>query len=253
MTLAKKGLILFLFLGALTVLVIDSTIKPKSAQTESTLSKTILPDFTQYTDVNQKKTAFFEYMLPYIQKANAEILTERKAIKAMDINHLSTKQQTQLTVLLKKYRVKGDVVTAETKQTLLTKIDIIPPSLALAQAANESSWGTSRFAKHAFNFYGQWCFTKGCGLVPSQRTSGMNHEVRKFKTPYASVKGYMHNLNSHPAFKKLREQRMYARLQNQPPTGLALAKGLINYSERKEEYIEEIGAMIRHNKLDLLD
>ena len=253
MTLTKKLLMIALFLGILGMIAISSHFTTQQAEPVPMTPVSTLPDFNQYADVKKKKAAFFEYLLPHIQKANSEILLERQTAKAMDITQLSKAQHTQLKALMDKYRVKDNEITAGSQQKLLNKIDIIPPSLALAQAANESSWGTSRFATQAFNFYGQWCFTKGCGLVPKNRSAGLKHEVRKFKSPYESVKGYMHNLNSHPAFKKVRQQRSQARLQNATPTGLTLAKGLINYSERKEDYIEEISAMIRHNKLAYLD
>lgn len=217
------------------------------------IASTALPDFNQYKDVKQKKTAFFDYMLPHIKKANTEIIAERQMIEKMNFSKLSNKEWYSLGALLEKYRIKDKQINSKTKQKLLKKVDIIAPSLALAQAANESAWGTSRFAKQGFNFYGQWCFTKGCGIVPKQRSSGMNHEVRKFNSPYASVKGYMLNLNSHPAFTKVRDERLKARQKDTKPTGLQMAKGLINYSERKEEYIKEIGSMIRYNKLDVLD
>ncbi|MBN2865223.1 MAG: glucosaminidase domain-containing protein [Thiotrichales bacterium] len=248
LTRTQQFLIAALFAGSLLALITSNQTK-----SEQTVTKPVLPDFTQFTDVKAKKSAFFDYMLPYVQQANAEIMAERQKIKTMDFKNPSSQAQTAIQALLKKYRIDATDITPEVQQALLKKVDIISPSLALAQAANESSWGTSRFAKEAYNFYGQWCFTRGCGLVPNQRSAGMVHEVKTFKSPYESVKGYMLNLNSHPYFKPLREQRLIARQTNQPPTGYALASGLIRYSERKEEYIKEIRAMIRSNKLYTLD
>lgn len=212
-----------------------------------------LPDFASYKDVKQKKQAFFNYMLPYVEKANQEILAERKEVTAMNMKKLTNKQWDRLSLLLDKYRVNDKQITENTLKKLLQKIDTIPASLALAQAANESSWGTSRFAKKAYNFYGQWCFTKGCGLVPKLRSAGMTHEVKKFASPYESIKGYMLNLNSHPAFLSLRQYRSELRQKNMKPQGMVLAKGLEKYSERKQEYIKEVISMIRYNKLDVLD
>ena len=212
-----------------------------------------LPDFAQFSDAKAKKTAFFDYMLPFVEQANSEVLAEREMILKIDFNRPTTKQQVQLQYLMEKYRVADEQINLVTQQKLLKKVDIIAPSLALAQAANESSWGTSRFAKEAYNFYGQWCFTEGCGLVPKQRRPGMTHEVKMFDTPYESVKGYMHNLNSHPYFKPLRDQRLQARKNNAQPIGLELVSGLAKYSERKEEYIADISAMIRNNNLAAFD
>ncbi|GKT11467.1 MAG: Bax protein [Thiomicrorhabdus sp.] len=217
------------------------------------MASTALPDFSKFKDVKQKKTAFFNYLQPYIEKANGEILQERKFIQTVNFSHLSTSQTVKIESLMAKYRVTDKVISAQTKTALLTKVDVIPASLALAQAANESAWGTSRFARKAFNFYGQWCFSKGCGLVPLQRTKGMTHEVRKFSSPYESVKGYMLNLNRHKAFKLVRTERLKQRKQKLAPTGLKLAKGLVHYSERKHEYVKEISSMIRYNKLARFD
>ncbi len=217
------------------------------------LASTKVPDFSQYKDVNQKKTAFFEFMLPYIKKSNAEIKKSRNFLQALSPNELS-KQQSRLMAMAEKYRVSHkDKTLLEIKKALLKKVDVIPPSLALAQAANESAWGTSRFARNASNFYGQWCFTKGCGLVPRQRTSGKGHEVRKFDSAYISVKSYIHNLNSHPAYAQLREIRYKKRQQKQRATGLELVVGLEKYSQRKHAYVKELSSMIRYNKLSRYD
>lgn len=217
------------------------------------MASTTLPDFSKFKDVKQKKSAFFNYLQPHIEKANAEILQEREYIQSVNFKQLSAAQISKVEGLVKKYRLKKGPVTTKTKKALLKKVDIIPASLALAQAANESAWGTSRFARKAFNFYGQWCFSKGCGLVPLQRSKGMKHEVRKFSSPYESVKGYMLNLNSHRAFAAVREARFKQRQKNQQPAGLTLAKGLVKYSERKHEYVKEISSMIRYNKLAKFD
>ncbi len=208
-----------------------------------------VPDFSHYKDVKKKKIAFFEFMLPYIKKSNAEIKKTRGFLQALSANQLS-KQQSRLIEIAEKYRVshKGKPLL-EVKRALLKKVDIIPPSLALAQAANESAWGTSRFARKASNFYGQWCFTKGCGLVPNQRGTGKGHEVRKFDSAFVSVKSYIHNLNSHPAYAQLREIRYKKRQQKQRATGLELVVGLEKYSQRKHEYVKELSNMIRFNKL----
>jgi len=219
----------------------------------SLMASPVLPDFGQFKDVKQKKSAFFNYLIPHIEKANAEILSERKFVKEINFTQLSASQTAKVETLVKKYRLKDKTISGHTKRDLLTRIDIIPASLALAQAANESAWGTSRFARKAFNFYGQWCFSKGCGLVPLQRSQGMKHEVRKFNSPYESVKGYMLNLNSHRAFKLVRSERLKQRKQNQKLSGLKLAKGLVKYSERKHEYVKEISSMIRYNKLKRFD
>jgi len=212
-----------------------------------------LPDFSKYKDVKQKKTAFFNYLLPYINQSNSAILKQRRYIKSLNFNQLSDSDKANIQVLIKRYRFKYTDITPQTKKTLLKKVDVIPPSLALAQAANETAWGSSRFAKKALNFYGQWCFKQGCGLVPLRRPQGEYHEVKIFNTPLESVKSYMLMLNSHPAFKPLRDTRWQASAHNQPINGLLLAHGLKDYSARKEVYVNAIASMIRTNKLVKFD
>ena len=129
----------------------------------------------------------------------------------------------------------------------------MPPSLALAQSANESAWGTSRFAKQGNNFYGQWCYREGCGIVPKQRNHSAKHEVAKFKNVQLSTNAYIHNINSHNAYSNLRTLRATQRKAGKVISGQALAVGLQKYSERGSEYVKEIQAMIRFNKLGQYD
>ena len=149
--------------------------------------------------------------------------------------------------------MEGETGSEQQFTGLRHKLDVIPPSLILAQAANESAWGTSRFATKGNNLFGQWCFSKGCGLVPRGRAEGASHEVAKFSSPYRSVRAYIQNLNRHPTYQLLRDVRLEDRRDNAPLSGLELAEGLLGYSERGEEYIEEIRAMIHYNNLEFYD
>jgi Bax protein len=133
------------------------------------------------------------------------------------------------------------------------RVDEIPPSLALAQAAIESAWGTSRFAVQGNNLFGQWCYKKGCGLVPLRRDSGSRHEVAKFSSVTQSVNAYMRNLNTHRAYSDLRANRAQLKATEQNVTGHLLAANLLDYSELREVYVEEIRAVIRINKLAQYD
>ncbi|MCH2040363.1 MAG: glucosaminidase domain-containing protein [Saccharospirillaceae bacterium] len=208
-----------------------------------------LPDFAAFQDVKEKKRAFFGFLKPLIAQANKDVLLERNTIEILSKKaELDETEQKTLKALLKKYRVKASD-KAQQFTELSQKVHIIPPSLVLAQAANESAWGTSRFAKQGNNLFGQWCFSKGCGLVPTSRNSGASHEVAKFDSPYGSVVSYIRNLNSHPSYAELRQLRMQELNDKNNSTGMTLAAGLLKYSERGEEYVKEIRAMIRHNKL----
>ena len=213
-----------------------------------------LPDFTQYKDVKEKKTAFFDYMRPIVEQQNLKIkytrafLEEIKNQTSVDLEHNAAVIK-KLRRLAKSYEVSATKPEQIIKR-LMVKIDTLPVSLVLVQAANESAWGTSRFAREANNLFGQWCFTPGCGLVPKGRSEGDRHEVRKFDTPSASVASYMKNLNSHPAYKNLRAKRAQIKLAGGVVSGVALAEELGSYSERKDEYINELVSMIRQNDLE---
>jgi Bax protein len=215
------------------------------------------PDFMAFTDVKAKKQAFFDYMYYFIEKVNLEVLERRVTIDA--ILEKSADKLTQqdiafvdeMSELYLKDHDSSD--TLASAKILQEYIRVIPPSLALAQAANESAWGTSRFATDANNFFGQWCFKKGCGLIPSQRNSGQVHEVRKFESPEGSVRSYIRNLNTHYTYDELREIRDNLYDKNKPVTGIDLAEGLKGYSERGEEYVKELQSMIRFNKLTKFD
>jgi len=214
----------------------------------------LLPDFTQYQVVSEKKSAFFEYLRPFIRQENNKIAYDRAFLEKLSADfsqspHHNTATLRKLKRLAGRYYVKGSDIKHMIVELKL-RIDFIPEALVLAQAANESAWGTSRFAKQANNLFGQWCYTKGCGLVPKGRTGNAKNEVKKFDSPQASVTSYMRNLNSHNAYIQLREIRNQLRLGGQKVTGAKLAQGLGSYSERGEHYIKEITAMIRQNKLD---
>lgn len=218
-----------------------------------------IPDFSSIKDVRLKKKTFFEFMYPKIITANAKVADERTQLKKLKINWLknsqfSTKENGQFVNLLKKYRedkIKLDVLSK--LNNLLLKVDAIPPSLILAQSANESAWGTSRFAKKGNNYFGQWCYKKGCGLVPSQRNAGATHEVAKFNDVQTSVNAYIFNINVSRSYATIRRLRQKMRSTGKTIDSLMLAKGLSLYSERGAEYVKEIQSMIRFNKLQQYD
>lgn len=215
----------------------------------------VIPEFSAITDVKVKKQTFFDFMLPMVRAANNQVWIERQKLLALQDQAnseapLSDADAALLTELAGRYRVKKDTLsTTETINQLLVKVDTIPASLVLAQSANESGWGTARFARNGNNFFGIWCFSADCGLVPKQRDEGAKHEVARFSSVQAGVHYYVRLLNSHPAYDPLREIRAELRVQGQAVSGRALAEGLLNYSERREAYVEELRAMIRVNRL----
>ncbi len=146
--------------------------------------------------------------------------------------------------------MEGSLDDPATLQELMLRVDAIPPALALAQAANESAWGTSRFSREANNLFGEWTYVATDGLVPKKRDPDKKHFVRKFESLQASIASYMNNLNRGHAYDKFRSIRAEMRKSNRPLSARKLAAGLVRYSERGEHYVKEIQRMIRHNKLD---
>lgn len=223
---------------------------------ESTAQAPVLkdvPDFTQYHQVQKKKRAFFHYLKPELVHQNALIKQDRIFLKQMrqlqqQGQSLDQQQQQRLQEICNKYEVEAIPHTDQQWQDLLSMVDVVPVELTLVQAANESAWGTSRFARRGYNFFGLWCYRKGCGFVPRRREDDAVHEVAKFRNLRHAVKTYLLNLNSYYAYDHLREIRSQLRQQGQKVTAEALAKGLVNYSTRRQEYVQELIAMIRHNE-----
>ena len=133
-------------------------------------------------------------------------------------------------------------------EELLLRIDIIPTSIALAQAAKESGWGTSRFALEGNAIFGQWTWS-GNGIAPLDRESNKSHKILKFPILRASVKAYQNNLNTHKSYLKFREKRSNMRKQNKNITGLDLTDTLKNYAETGSDYIKILNQIIKQNRL----
>ncbi len=136
----------------------------------------------------------------------------------------------------------------------MARVDIIPPALALGQAAYESGYGTSRFAVEGNSLFGQWTY-KGDGIKPKQqRTSTKgDHRIKAFEWPFDSVRGYFVNLMTHPAYEDFRHLRAELREAGKPLDSLVLADGLVKYSERGQEYVDSLKGIIRVNNLDITD
>ncbi len=214
-------------------------------------------DLDRIAETETRKRVFFKILLPLILLVNDEILTEREQLLAIqqqldNADTLSPEQQHTLETLASRYQVDlKDKEASRAVEILLRRANIIPVELALAQAANESAWGTSRFTLVANNLFGQWTFIPGQGIVPEGRPEGETYEVRKFPTLYDSVRSYANNLNSHEAYRPFRILRAQQRPEGELD-GLVLAEGLLSYSIRGEEYVREIQSMIRHNNLQRL-
>ncbi len=220
--------------------------------------KTQEPEITR-TDIEARKAQFVQQLLPVIQQENKRLVKLRYRIQntfiLLDRGYLLKPQDKKwLESLAKKYKVKGNpLLEAKSRVELLDKIDIIPVSLALAQAANESAWGRSRFSLEANNLFGIWTFNTKKGLKPKERDKDKKHLVRKFEHIGESIQFYMLTLNRHAAYRKMRNIRKHLRNSESPITGEAMAKGLEKYSEKGTEYVELIQNLIRQNNWDQLD
>ena len=213
-----------------------------------------LPHDLDQLPVDAKKRVFLQSLLPLVLAENRRVAAERQFLQQAlaDWPLPEGERRARLERLAARYQVEGDLSGAPARQRLLRRVDQVPPALALAQAANETGWGTSRFAREANNLFGQWTYEASQGLVPRDRAEGKTHYVRRFPDLQASVRGYLHNLNTHPAYQGLRERRAQLRDRRRPLDAVELAAGLEAYSERGMEYVEDIRAMIRHNDLQRL-
>jgi Bax protein len=214
-----------------------------------------LPRFSAIEDTRARKQAFFDYLRPVVEYEN-RLIQERRALLgavALKLEHelrLNYPERLFLQDMRERYRIAEGVPDFEAMVELDRRLDGIPVSLVLAQAALESGWGTSRFAREANNLFGQWCFEAGCGVVPGRRRAGAVHEVANFDSVEAAVSAYFRNINTHPVYEPLREIRRRAREQPRPVSGIALAAGLSRYSERGDAYIDEVRQVIRVNDLE---
>lgn len=205
---------------------------------------------TAYPAGAERKAAFFSYLEPIVEAKNAEILEDRAVLKVMskDLDtrgSLSARQLDRLDALAQKYALGDEIADpGQRLRLLLRRVDMVPLPLVLVQAAKESGWGTSRFAREANNLFGQWCFTPGCGMVPERRSAGAKHEVRDFDSVDEAVAAYLHNINTGRAYQRLREIRASLRHAGEKPSAMALADGLLFYSQRREDYVNEIKRMI---------
>ncbi len=208
-------------------------------------------DLGQVPDVKVRKAVFLQAVLPLILQVNEDILAERRRLDGVRTRlrsgrSLGQVDQYWLTVMAERY---GENRIDE----LLRRVDIIPPSLALAQAAEETGWGTSRFARQGNAVFGQRTYTKEGDMVPRRRDEGKKHRVKAFNSLLDSVRSYALTLNSHWAYVGFRRARAALRNEGAPLGGSVLAGHLISYSERGQAYVKTIRNIISVNKLGRFD
>jgi uncharacterized FlgJ-related protein len=212
-------------------------------------------------DVITKKRIFFLFLGPLILYSNELIQTNRDratsiigALRAGAV--ISHQDQIFLCEIAEAYNVaegKIELKDHSLQDKLLRRVDTVPPSLVLAQAAEESGWGTSRFAVEGNALFGMWTWG-GEGITPLKQRSGLgNYKIAVYETPLQSIIAYMHNLNTHQAYKKLRARRAKLRKSGSKVTGWNLASTLTKYSERGQSYVDSLQALIKVNMLQPFD
>ncbi|MBC7953519.1 MAG: glucosaminidase domain-containing protein [Rhodospirillaceae bacterium] len=194
-------------------------------------------DLGDLPEVDVKKRVFLRLMLPLVLVVNQEIAEDRRRLEAM-IAGRESRDDSWLAELAARYGADGAAPAQ-----LLRRVDLVPPSLALAQAAEESGWGTSRFVREANNLFGH----VGEDLTPMGDQDGPR--MASFASLHEAVRAYVHNLNTHSAYETLRRYRATARARGAFPDGHTLAGALTSYSERGSAYVDTIRALIRANNL----
>ena len=215
--------------------------------------------------IDRRKRLFFRMILPLILTANESIQSERVRLLKIDaaMNARSGGESDMIPGnilwvkdLSAQYGVdplEDDLSMAELISFLKLRVAPIPASLALAQAVEESAWGTSRFAREGNALFGQWVWNEGKGIVPKKQRAGQAYSIRTFDTPLDSVRAYVRNLNTHWAYSSFREQRAEMLNSTKKMGGWALALTLERYSERGEGYVESLHTIMRVNHLQSLD
>ena len=196
----------------------------------------------------KKRELFIKIVLPLILDENEKIDNDRKKLfKILSKNFNTVGERVWLKRRFKEYKIDDQDLSK-----LKMRMDIIPVSLALAQAANESGWGTSRFALEGNALFGQWTWSKK-GISPSKKDKNKNHKVLQFQILKASVRAYKNNLNTHNAYQEFRETRAKLKEEGKQVTGLDLAKYIKSYAAIGEKYVVLIEEIIRRNSLTDFD
>ncbi len=201
-------------------------------------------DLDEIQSVKLKKETFIKIILPLVVAENEKILEDRYKLSKIENRKITTDDEKQwMRQKFLEYKVKKGSV-----KELKTRMDIIPVSIALAQAAKESGWGTSRFALEGNAIFGQWTWN-GKGIAPLERDKSKNHKILKFPILRASVKAYTKNLNTHKSYIEFRKKRETLRKKNKELIGLELTGTLDNYAQTGVEYTKILEKIIKQNRL----
>lgn len=219
-----------------------------------TLYRVNLPaNLPEVSSTKRRKRLFIAAVLPAVVAVNDKVAAERARLltlrRKVDAGGgLSSRERSWLNRIAERYDTSAD-----DWERLLRRVDVVPTSMALAQAAIESGWGTSRFAQQGNALFGMWTWNESEGLVPKGREKGRDHAVKAYDSIEDSVADYVRTLNTHAAYRDFRNARARLRASNQPLSGDRLARHLSSYAELGGEYVRLVRSVIRHNKLSTLD
>ena len=236
---SKKVLLSFCLIGSL--------------QTHS-LAKGFPKEYYEIKDSEEAKKYFFEHLYNLVLEENLIIKEEKRFVNELltsnilNIDFDSTAFY-KLLEIKQKYKIKNIYTLKEYQK----KIDIVPPSMALAQAAVESAWGRSRFVKEANNIFGHWTYNSQIGMIPRNRDLGATHFIRIFQSLKESVTAYMLNLNRNLAYKSFQEKRFELKKTAQKIDGLELSQTVLNYSGIAQDYLKILKDIIVLNNLQDYD
>jgi Bax protein len=205
---------------------------------------------SELDSIEQRKRIFIQILLPIVLSENEKIITDRRKLVTI-INRKSFKKDADwLNEKFQQYKVKNN-----NPKELLLKMDIIPPSLAIAQAAYESGWGTSRFAIEGNALFGQWNWKENNGMIPEDRGEDEKHEISKFNQIRYAVNAYKNNLNTHPFYEEFRKERARQRAGRLSGSisGMKLIEYVHKYSIRGNDYVLGLKKIIEQNALQDFD
>ena len=218
-------------------------------------------DLARVTSIPERKQRFLDALVPVVEAENQRVaaarrwLLDRRGVLAS--GRLFAGERRFLDRLVRDYRLPKRLqppptgpVPEATVAELLLRVDTLPSSLVLAQAAMESGWGKSRFVHEGNNLFGQWVTGDTPGLVPHDAGPDADYRLAAYDCAAQSVRSYLRNINTHRAYRSLRRLRARLRAEGRPLDGTALAAGLRAYSQRGEAYVTEIRRIIRHNRLE---
>jgi Bax protein len=212
-------------------------------------ANTFTDDFFKIKNSDVRKREFTKRMTPLIKISNEAIKVERAMVdeffteykKVRNLDKMDNETVANMRSLADKYEIKSVL----SEKTFKARVAPVPPSLALTQSAIETGWGTSRFFKEANNAFGQWTYSQTNGIVPSQRDDDKSHKIRAFDSVQASVNAYMLNLNKNDAYSSFRDLRV---ILGNDFNGITATSKMLNYSQRREKYVELLREIMIDNK-----